>query len=91
MTIQGGREMAVRIVADQIPSNFTDANLKALFEPYGTVLTAMVIKGPIAESLHFGYVEMETREQADRAVAAINARQVGVPPIRTTVLLESQR
>jgi hypothetical protein len=91
MTISGEREMAVRIVADQVPSSFTDADLKALFEPYGTVLLATVIKGPLAESLHFGYVEMETREQADRATAAINARNLGVPPLRTAVLLESQR
>lgn len=91
MTFQRGREMAVRIVADQIPSNFTNADLKTLFEPYGTVLLATVIKGPLAESLHFGYVEMETLEEANRAVVAINARRLGAPPLRTTVLSESER
>ena len=71
-------------------ANLND-DLKTLFEPYGTVLLATVIKGPLAESLHFGYVEMETLEEANRAVVAINARRLGAPPLRTTVLSESER
>jgi hypothetical protein len=82
--------MAVRILVDYLPTAFTDVQLKALFEPYGAVLSAMIVKQPLSGTLHFGYVEMESREKAERAVAAINAQEIGVPQLRAAVLTEAE-
>jgi RNA recognition motif-containing protein len=80
--------MAVRIIVDHLPTTFGDTHLRDLFDRYGTVLSATVIKGPLANSLNFGYVEMETREQAERAVAAINAVRTGTFGIQASLLMD---
>jgi hypothetical protein len=82
--------MAIRIVVDQVPIQFTDAHLKALFEPYGTVLSSTVLRPPMSGSLRFGYVEMESQEDAERAAAAINSRQIGVPSLHASVLIDTE-
>ena len=82
--------MPVRILVDYLPTGFTDVQLKALFEPYGAVLSATIVKRPLSGTLHFGYVEMDSREKAERAAAAINAQEIGVQRIRASVLSEEQ-
>jgi RNA recognition motif-containing protein len=82
--------MAIRIIVDQLPIQFTDADLRALFEPYGRVLSTVVLRPPLSGSLRFGYVEMESQKDAERAAAAINSRQIGVPSLYASVWMDAQ-
>jgi RNA recognition motif-containing protein len=82
--------MAVRIIVDQVPTQYTDAHLRALFEPYGTVRSSMILRPPMSGSLGFGYVEMESPEDAERAAGAINS-QVGVSGLHASVLIDADR
>ena len=81
--------MAVRIIVDQLPIQFTDDDLRALFEPYGRVLSTMILRPPMSGSLRFGYVEMESQGDAEHAAAAINTRHIGVPALHASVLIDA--
>jgi RNA recognition motif-containing protein len=54
------------------------ATLKALFSMFGKVIEAYVVKDPkTGESKGFGFVEMSTEEEAQRAIATLNGKDCG--------------
>ena len=54
----------------------TGDELKTLFEEFGQVTSASVIKDKYTgQSKGFGFVEMASREQAQAAISAINGRE----------------
>jgi RNA recognition motif-containing protein len=54
-----------------------DSDLEHLFAPYGTVRSAQVIQDrDTGRSKGFGFVEMETDEQAQAAIAALDGKEV---------------
>ena len=54
----------------------TDAQLKELFTSHGTVETAKVVTDRETDrSRGFGFVEMSTQEEAEKAIAALNGTQ----------------
>lgn len=55
----------------------TEAELKALFEPFGTVTMAQVKVDDNGESRGFGFVVMSTQEEGEKAAADMNGKDVG--------------
>jgi cold-inducible RNA-binding protein len=54
----------------------TDAQLQALFASHGTVESAKVVMDRDTDrSRGFGFVEMSTQEEAEKAIAALNGTQ----------------
>jgi RNA recognition motif-containing protein len=68
--------MGTRLFVDGIPSFFSDQQLKELFQRYGTVLSAEVMRYPDGESLEFGYVEIAAPEEADMAISRLNRTEL---------------
>ncbi len=70
--------MAVKLYVGNLPYNTTDADLSELFAAYGTVVSASVITDrDSGRSKGFGFVEMETEEQANAAIEALNGKEYG--------------
>jgi cold-inducible RNA-binding protein len=54
----------------------TDSQLQALFAAHGTVESAKVVMDRDTDrSRGFGFVEMSTQEEAEKAIAALNGTQ----------------
>jgi RNA recognition motif-containing protein len=55
----------------------TDSDLQGLFEPHGTVQSAQVIMDrDTGRSKGFGFIEMDSGEQAQAAITALNGQEV---------------
>ena len=56
----------------------TEDDLRTLFQPYGNVdSVAVVTDRDTGRSRGFGFVEMPDRGQAEKAIEALNGKQVG--------------
>jgi cold-inducible RNA-binding protein len=56
----------------------TEDDLRALFEPYGSIdSVAVVTDRDTGRSRGFGFVEMPDRGQAEKAIEALNGKDVG--------------
>jgi RNA recognition motif-containing protein len=56
----------------------TEYDLRALFEPYGAVESASVVTDrDTGRSRGFGFVEMADRGQAEKAIEALNGKEMG--------------
>ncbi len=54
-----------------------DADIKALFEPYGSVASATVIMDrETGRSKGFGFIEMGSDQEAQAAIAACNGKEI---------------
>jgi RNA recognition motif-containing protein len=69
--------MGAKIYVGGLPYASTDDDLKELFSPHGTVQSARVITDKFTgKSRGFGFVEMSSDEEAQRAINALNATQL---------------
>jgi RNA recognition motif-containing protein len=69
-----GKKLHVGNLSDE--TNKSD--LEQMFAAHGTVTSAQVITDRETQrSRHFGFVEMETEEQAQAAIAALNGKELG--------------
>jgi RNA recognition motif-containing protein len=69
--------MAKKIYVGNLSFNTTDEDLSKLFQPYGAVGSASVIKDKFTgRSRGFGFVEMDKNEEADKAIAELNGKSV---------------
>jgi RNA recognition motif-containing protein len=67
--------MSNKLFVAQLSFDTTNQNLQELFAPYGTVLSARVITDRSTNrSKGFGFVEMETAEQAKAAIEALDGK-----------------
>jgi RNA recognition motif-containing protein len=53
----------------------TDADLCQLFQAVGPVRSAIVRRSRNNETLHYGFVHMETSEDAHRAIQSLNGQK----------------
>jgi RNA recognition motif-containing protein len=61
-----------------IPYSTTDDQLKELFAQIGTVVSASVVVDKFSgRSRGFGFVEMSTDEEAQKAIEKLNGTEVG--------------
>jgi RNA recognition motif-containing protein len=69
--------MAKKLYVGGLPYSVTDDKLRSLLEPHGTVESASVVMDKMTDrSRGFGFVEMGTQEQAEKAISALNGTQV---------------
>ena len=69
--------MSKRIYVGNLSFNTGDDQLNAIFTPFGAVSSARVIKDKFTDrSRGFGFVEMDNNEEADKAIAALNGKDV---------------
>ncbi|HXG53009.1 MAG TPA: RNA-binding protein [candidate division Zixibacteria bacterium] len=65
--------MGTKIYVGGLPYSTTDAQLQEIFSAHGTVESARVITDKFTgRSRGFGFVEMSTAEEAQRAIQALN-------------------
>jgi RNA recognition motif-containing protein len=70
--------MATKLYVGNLSFSTTDADLRDLFTPSGTVVSAQVITDKYTnQSRGFGFVEMSTDGEAQAAIGALNGKQVG--------------
>ncbi|MDD3642058.1 MAG: RNA-binding protein [Candidatus Krumholzibacteria bacterium] len=77
--------MAKNLYVGNLPFSTNDNDLSEIFSPYGTVSSARVIKDRITErSRGFGFVEMENDDEADKAIAEVNGKDLGGRPLKVS-------
>jgi RNA recognition motif-containing protein len=74
--------MAGKIYVGNLPWSTTSADLEAMFAPHGAVRSAEVISDrETGRSRGFGFVEMETNEGLQAAIAALNGQEMNGRPL----------
>ncbi len=69
--------MAKKLYVGNLSYGMADSDLENLFAPYGTIQSAQVIKDrDTGRSKGFGFVEMDTAEQAQAAIDALSGQDV---------------
>ena len=67
--------MAKKLYVSNLPYNASDEELKELFSQAGTVESATIIRDKMTgRSRGFGFVEMSTDEEAEKAIADLNGK-----------------
>ena len=69
--------MGTKVLIDGLPSSFHDEDLRALFSPYGLVLSAQIMTAPGGRSLGAGSVRMATIEEATLAIRGLDRKKLG--------------
>jgi len=70
--------MGKRLFVGSLPFETTEQQLKELFVPFGTVVSAkLIIDRETNKSKGFGFVEMSTDDEAKAAVAKLQGSTVG--------------
>lgn len=78
--------MATNIYVGNLPWSTTDQELADMFAQYGPVIKAQVIKDrDTGRSRGFGFVEMPTDEDANRAIDALNNQPMGGRPLTVNI------
>ena len=69
--------MGKKVYVGNLPYGVGDSELQTMFEPHGAVQSAQVILDrDTGRSKGFGFVEMDSGEQAQAAISALNGREV---------------
>ena len=80
--------MGTKLYVGSLPYSTTEQQLSELFAQHGTVQSAKVISDRYTgQSRGFGFVEMATGEEAQKAIAALNGTALGG---RTLVVNEAR-
>jgi RNA recognition motif-containing protein len=80
--------VSTKLYVGSLPYSTTEQQLSELFAQYGTVQSAKVITDRYTgQSRGFGFVEMATGEEAQKAIAALNGSPLGG---RTLVVNEAR-
>jgi RNA recognition motif-containing protein len=66
------------VFVNYIPAEFTEADLRSLCAPYGTILCSKImINLETGESKCFGFVRFSSLPEAHAAIQGLNGRQIG--------------
>lgn len=67
----------MNIYIGNLAYDVNDSDLREAFEAYGTVQNAKVIKDKFSgESRGFGFVEMENKKEAEKAMTELDGKQL---------------
>ncbi len=70
--------MSTKLFVGSLPWSVDDQKLKETFEPHGNVVSAKVVTDrSTGRSRGFGFVEMESSEDAQKAMSALNDSEIG--------------
>jgi RNA recognition motif-containing protein len=71
------------IYVGNLPYDVTDSDLQQLFEKFGTVASARVVMDrATGRAKGFGFVEMNDRAEAEKAIAGTNGTDMNGRPLR---------
>jgi RNA recognition motif. (a.k.a. RRM, RBD, or RNP domain) len=71
-------DMSTNLYVGGLPYSVAEQQLQELFSAHGTVASARVITDKFTgQSRGFGFVEMSSQEEAQRAIQALNGTQLG--------------
>lgn len=71
------------ILVRKLPKSFTQENLEDLFFEFGTIASCdLVMDETSGLSKGFGFVEMTTQDETDKAIKALNAKVIDGKKIR---------
>ncbi|MGA9822006.1 MAG: RNA-binding protein, partial [Desulfobaccales bacterium] len=74
--------MSVKLYVGNLPHAMTEAELNTLFSEAGNVASAKIITDrQTGQPRGFGFVEMETKVEAQKAISMINGRTVEGRPL----------
>ena len=73
---QQRKTLTALLIVDHLPRHFFDEELAALVRPFGTVVSAHVMRDGAGDHLDFGYVELDTLENAQCAICVLNGQEV---------------
>ncbi len=69
--------MSTKLYVGGLSYSVTDEQLRQLFASHGTVQSAKVVTDKYTDrSRGFGFVEMSTQQEAEKAIAALNGTQL---------------
>ena len=72
----------MNIYVGNIPRGVTEAELRELFQAFGEISSAAIIKDKFSgESRGFGFVEMPNKEEAQKALSALNGKDFKGRPL----------
>jgi RNA recognition motif-containing protein len=72
----------MNIYVGNIPRGATENELRELFQAFGEISSASVIKDKFSgESRGFGFVEMPNKEEAQKALSALNGKDFKGRPL----------
>ena len=84
--------MAKKLYVGNLPYNTTEDSLRNLFSGFGTVASVKVIFDRVSgNSKGFGFVEMNTDEEANAAIAATNGREFEGRQLRVNEAMDKPR
>jgi RNA recognition motif-containing protein len=67
----------MNIYVGNLLRTISESELKEVFQAYGTVQTASIIKDKMTgDSRGFGFVEMPNRDEAMKAIASLNGKDL---------------
>ena len=76
---RAGQPEWTNLYAKQFPTTLDDAQLKAIFEPYGTVASVYIQKDPEGKSRGFGFVNFNDHESAEKALQDLANKSIEDP------------
>ncbi|MBN1884728.1 MAG: RNA-binding protein [Candidatus Krumholzibacteriota bacterium] len=77
--------MSKNIYVGNLPFNTTDDQLGDVFRPYGSVSSARVIRDRMTDrSRGFGFVEMDNDDEAEKAIAETNGKEMDGRQLRVS-------
>ena len=71
----------MQIYIGNLPANFTDVQLREMFEPFGNVRAAS-----IGKEQGYGFVEMSVKSEGRAAIEALRGKEVEGKPLRVRAL-----
>jgi cold-inducible RNA-binding protein len=77
----------MQIYVGNLPLTFTDAELKSMFDKFGTVRSALIgVNKKTGESEGYGIVEMPVKSEARAAADELRGKDMEGQPLRVKIL-----
>ncbi|HUN65170.1 MAG TPA: RNA-binding protein [Bacteroidota bacterium] len=77
----------MQIYVGNLPPAYTDADLRSLFTPYGTVVEATIgVNRKTGESEGYGIVDMPVKSEARAAEEGLRGKDLNGQPLRVKIL-----
>lgn len=78
--------MPSKLYVGNVPFNTTEADLQSLFEQAGNVVSVKLITDKFSgRSKGFGFIEMGSDEDAEKAISEINGKELESRPLKVSV------
>ena len=67
----------MKLFIKNIEGSINEVSLEGLFAMYGKVVNTKIVYDKITwESKGFGFIEMQTKEEGEKAIAALNGKEI---------------